>query len=103
MVAIPPRMLFSIIKYISGSVMRSSLAFVYFKADAHASEEGYKMEGVQTMLLVNRVSEIFKDVGQQKNVGEKVMIVVILHSFHVIMSPNFTRPIVILRWARLVF
>ena len=31
-------MLFSIIKYMSGSVMRSSLAFVYFKDDAHARE-----------------------------------------------------------------
>jgi len=31
-------MLFSTMKYMSRSVMRSSLAFVYFKADAHASE-----------------------------------------------------------------
>ena len=38
MVAIPPRIFFSIIKYMSGSVMRSNLAVVYFKADAHASD-----------------------------------------------------------------
>ena len=37
-VAIPPRMLFSIIKYISATVIRSSLAVVYFKADAHTSD-----------------------------------------------------------------
>ena len=61
------------------------------------------MEGVETMLLVNRVSEIFKYVGQQKNVGEKVVIVIVSHRFYVITSPNLTRPIVILRWTRLVF
>ena len=38
MVAIPPRILFSTIKYMSGSVMRSSSAPVYVKADAHASD-----------------------------------------------------------------
>ena len=38
MVAIPPRILFSTIKYMSGSVMRSSSALVYFKVDAHASD-----------------------------------------------------------------
>jgi len=54
MVAIPPRMLFSTIRYISGSVMRSSLTFVYFKADAQASDgRVIKWTGVETMLLVN--------------------------------------------------
>ena len=38
MVAIPLRILFSIIKYMSGSVIKSSLSVVYFKADDHASD-----------------------------------------------------------------
>ena len=38
MFAIQPHILFSIIKYILGSVIRSSLTFVYFKAYAHASD-----------------------------------------------------------------
>ena len=33
-----PHIFFSIIKYMSGSVMRSNLAVVYFKADANASD-----------------------------------------------------------------
>ena len=55
------------------------------------------------MLLVNRISEILKDVGQQKDVRRKVMVVVILHCFHVIVSPDFTSPVVILRCAGFVF
>ena len=55
------------------------------------------------MLLVNRISEILKEVGQQKDVRKKVMVVVILHRLHVIVSPNFTSPIVILRCAGFVF
>ena len=55
------------------------------------------------MLLVNRISEILKDVGQQKDIRKKIMVVVILHCFHVIVSPNFTSPIVILRCAGFVF
>ena len=55
------------------------------------------------MMFVNRISEILKDVGQQENVRKKVVIVIIFHSFHVIISPNFTRQIVIRQWARFVF
>jgi len=55
------------------------------------------------MLLVNRISEVLKDVGQQKDVRKTIMVVVILHRFHVIVSPNLTRPIVILRCAGFVF
>ena len=37
-VAIPPRMEFSIMRYASGSVMRSSSAWVCFRAMDHARE-----------------------------------------------------------------
>jgi len=49
------------------------------------------------MLFVNRISEILKDVGQQKDVRKKVVVVVVSQ------SPNFTSPIVIPRCARFVF
>jgi len=64
---------------------------------------GYKVEGFEMMLLVNRISEVLIDVGQQKDVRKKIMVVVILHRFRIIVSPNFTSPIVILRRARFVF
>ena len=41
------------------------------------------------------VSEIFKDVGQEKNVRKKIVIVIILEIFHVVMSPNVFCPVVI--------
>jgi len=55
------------------------------------------------LLFVNRISEILKDVGQQKNVRKKVVIVIILHRFHVILCPNFTSPIIVFLRARFVF
>ena len=55
------------------------------------------------VLLVNRISKVLKDVGQQKDVRKKIMVMVILHRFHVIMSPNFTSPIVILWCVGFVF
>ena len=55
------------------------------------------------MLFVNRISKILKDVGQRKDVRKKVVIVIILHYFHVIVRPNFTSLIVILGWTRFVF
>ena len=55
------------------------------------------------MLFVNRISKILKDVGQQKDVRKKVVIVIILHRFRVIVSPNFTSSILILGWAKFGF
>ena len=55
------------------------------------------------MLFVNRISEILKAVGQQKDVRKKVMVLVVSRRFLVIVRPNFTSPIVILRCARFVF
>jgi len=49
MVAIPPRMLFSIIRYAWGSVMRSNYASVYFNAMAQA-REGSVIKGKQSNL-----------------------------------------------------
>jgi len=40
------------------------------------------------VLFVNRISETLKDC-QQKNIGKKIVIVITLHCFHVIVSPNF--------------
>jgi len=73
-VAIPPRILFSIIKYLSGSVMRSSLAFVYFKADAHASDGRVIKWRGQKDVARKPNSEILKDIGQQKDVRKKEMV-----------------------------
>ena len=47
------------------------------------------------MLLVNCMSEILKDVGQQKYIWKQVMIVIILEGFHVVVSPNLMCAIVI--------
>jgi len=47
------------------------------------------------MFVVNRLSEILKDVGQEKYVGQKIVIVIISQCFHVKVSPNFLRPFVI--------
>jgi len=41
------------------------------------------------------VSEIFKDVGQEKNVRKKIVIMIILETFHVVVSPNLFCSIVI--------
>jgi len=43
-------------------------------------KKGYKVEGVEMMLFVNRISEILKDVGQQENVRKKVVIVMQSHT-----------------------
>ena len=54
------------------------------------------------VLFVYRITKILKNVGQQKNIGEKIVIVINLHRFHVIMGPNFVCAIVILLRTRLV-
>jgi len=40
------------------------------------------------------VSEILKDVGQEKNVPKKIVIVIILDGFHVVVSTNLFFPII---------
>jgi len=40
-------------------------------------------------------SEIFEDIGQEKNVRKKIVIVIILERFHVVVSANLFCPIVI--------
>jgi len=44
------------------------------------------------MFFENCVSEIFEDVGQEKNVGKQIVIVIILERFPVVNEPKFVLP-----------
>ena len=50
------------------------------------------------MFVINRLSEILKDVGQEKYVAQKIVIVIISQCFHVKVSPIYLRPFAIFIW-----
>ena len=55
------------------------------------------MSGVETVVHDARLTEIFKDIGQKKEVEVQIEVVILLHVFNVEFSPHFLSSLVLFR------
>ena len=55
------------------------------------------MSGVESVVHDARLTKIFKNIGQKKDVEVKIEVMILLHIFNVIFSPHFLRFLVLFR------
>ena len=98
MVAVPPRIEFSIIRYTSGSVRRSNSSFVCLSAFAQANDGKVMIDEVETVQVVSaryRLLKMFKHICKQEDVRQQVMVVILLHVLHVVFRPYHLHTVVV--------
>jgi len=74
--------------------MRSSLASVCLRAIAQARQSD-KVQTVKFVAFHDRAAEIFKDVCEQKNIHQQVVVVIVLHCVHAVARPHSLRAFVV--------
>ena len=55
------------------------------------------MSGVEAVIHDSRLTEIFKDIGQKKDVEVQIELMILLHVFNVEFSPQFLSSLVLFR------
>jgi len=96
MVAIPPRILFSIMRYAWGFVMRSDFASVCFNAMAQA-REGRVTKCKQSNLSCARgPPEMLKDICKEEDVGFEIVVVIVFERFAPKARPRLLCPLIVL-------